>query len=110
MDSHSTVLDIIKLKNDKNLSGIIDYVSSKQIYFFDFTQETNIDFLLLAILWKGNNPNIRFSVYCTINYPEIELPRAILLPLINIESSSKNLELTKKPKQRKKTLRFSKAS
>jgi len=105
----NTVLDIIKLKNNKTLIGIIDYISTKQIYFFDFSQELDKDFLLLAILWKGNNPNIRFSVYCIIEFPEIKLPRAILIPLSNIEDSSKNVEITKKPKQRQKSIKFHKS-
>lgn len=105
MSETSTLLDTIILKDGKKLTGIIDYVSSKQIYFFDFTHEVNIDYLLLAILWKGYNANIRFSVYCIVEHPETALPRAILIPINNIKSSDKKLSKTKKIKQRKKSIK-----
>ena len=110
MTKNNTLIDSIELKDGRNLLGIADFISNKQIYFFDFTQEPNVDYLLLAILWKGYSPDIRFSVFCAIYYPDLTLPRAKffdedLIPTINIKSSSKNFTPTKKSKQRKKMSR-----
>ena len=104
MTTH-TIMDEIVLNDNRTLTGIIDFVSNKQIYFFDFTQETHIDYLLLAILWKGYKPELRFSVFCSIHYPEMNLPRAILLPTVNIKTTSKEVITTRRPKQRKKVIR-----
>jgi hypothetical protein len=108
-EQSKNLLDAIELKDGKTLIGIVDYISSKQLYFFDFTQDTDVDYLLLAILWKGNNPGMRFSVYCTINYPTVQLPRAILVPISNIQRAIYNIT-TKKPKQRKRNIRLKSAS
>jgi len=78
------LLDEIELTNGKKYIGIVDYVNTKHVYFFDFSQEDQIDYLMLSILWKGYNPNIRFSVFCGINYPTLTLPRAILIPTKSI--------------------------
>src|SRR4030065_1216963 len=100
-----TMLDTIKLKDGRTLIGIVDFISNKQIYFFDFSKEISVDFILLAILWKGNSPDLRFSVYTTINYQNLNLPRAILIPTNHIKTSTKQFVPTKKPKQRKKVVK-----
>lgn len=82
------LLDEIELTNGKKYIGIVDYVDNKHVYFFDFTQENQIDFLTLSILWKGYHPDIRFSVYCGINYPNLNLPRVILIPIKSIENNT----------------------
>lgn len=100
------LLDIIKLKNGKTLCGIIDYVTTKQLFFLDFTTESEIDYLLLAIMWKGSNNNMRFSVYVTIHYPTVKLPQAKLIPINNITSTNRPLVKIKSPKQRRKVIKF----
>lgn len=105
-NNQSHLLDIIITKDGKKFSGIIDYTTTKQLYFFDFTSESEIDYLLLAIMWRGNNNNLRFSVYTTIHYPDVKLPQAKLLPISNIETMNKTIEKVKPPKQRKKTIKF----
>ena len=107
MTSVNYLLDVIELKDGRTLRGIVDYSSTKQLYFFDFTQELDIDFILLAILWKGNSNGMRFSVYSTINYPTLKLPRAILIPVSNIVSSNQEYNQFDKPKQRKRMIKTS---
>lgn len=99
-----SVIETVRLKDGTSLTGIVDFVSSKQIYFFDFTNETQTDFVLIAVLWKGNQPTLRFSVFCACEYPSIKLPRAILIPISNIVNKEVVIKHFPKPKQRKKYL------
>jgi hypothetical protein len=105
MHTSTRLLDQIELNDGRIFIGIIDFVSTKQIYVFDFTREPKEEFILLAILWKGYNPELRFSVYCSINYPDIRLPRAILIPKNHITSTDKEVQLTKPNKTKKKIIK-----
>lgn len=87
MDS---VFDHITLKNNKELTGIIDHRQTKQIYFFNL-ENTSDDYKILAIDWKANHPNLRFSIYITKFWPDIDLPKITLIPKINIKSSDRSL-------------------
>lgn len=100
----SKLLTTIQLKDGRTLTGIVDFIIGKQLYFFDFSHEYNIDYLMLTLLWRGNHPHLRFSVYCTIHFPELILPRAILIPLSNIEQT--NHHLTKNIKQKVRKIRI----
>lgn len=97
------VFDTVTLKDGRKFYGIVDYVSTKQIYFFDFTTEVDIDYIILAILWRGNTETLRFSVFSAIEYPTVRLPRAILIPISGIEECSVCLKKTK-PQKSQKTL------
>jgi hypothetical protein len=99
------LLNKLKLKDGRELIGIIDYTTTKHAYFFDFTNEQNIDYLLLSIMWKGNHDNMRFSVFCTVYYPEVELPSALLVPQNLIKTLQGRLPDYIKPKQRKRIIR-----
>ena len=103
--AYNYLLNKIELKNGKSFIGIVDYITTKQLYFFDFTNEKYIDYILLAILWKGNYDNMRFSVFCAINFPNIDLPRVILLPQSNIEDIDGMLPEFDKPKQKKRIIK-----
>lgn len=100
------LLDTIILNDDTKLKGVVDYVSNKQVYLFDFTQEQNrADYICLVMMWKGANIDTRFSVWCLANYPLIRLPRAILVPRNNIRYTDKPLIKTKKAKQRRTSIK-----
>lgn len=101
------LLDKITLKDGRTLTGIMDFVSTKQIYILDFTNNEEVDYLLLAMLWKGNKPEMRFSVYCSIYYPSLKLPKAILIPKNNISETSRQIDTTKISKVKKRTIKFS---
>lgn len=100
------LLNKITLKDGRELIGIIDYTTTKQLYFFDFTNnEKNIDYILLSIMWKGNYDHLRFSVFCTIQYPDIRLPNVILIPQNLVQSIQGNLPSYIKPKQKKRIIK-----
>ena len=95
----------IMMKDGRDVIGIIDFVTSKQIYFFDYTNNKNIDFTLLSILWKGNHADMRFSVFCAIEFPELELPNVVLIPQSNIKEIKGKLPDYQKHKQRKRIIK-----
>lgn len=101
------LLNIVELKDGRSLIGIIDYDTKKQLYFFDFTNEENLDYLLLSMLWKGNKPNMRFSVYCVVYFPNLILPKANLIPLTNVRSINGKIPEYERPKQRKRLIKVS---
>ena len=78
------LLDRIQLDDGRNFIGVVDFINQKHVYFFDFTNNNNIDYVTLVILWKGYNPNMRFSVWCSMYYPMVQLPKVLLLPQKNI--------------------------
>lgn len=99
------LLSKIELHDGRELIGVIDFVTKKQIYFFDFTFEESIDYILLTMLWKGNNNKMRFSVFCAVEYPDVRLPQAKLIPVSNIKNINTKIPEYIKPHQRKKTIR-----
>lgn len=108
MTEQQNLLNTIHLKTGETLIGIVDYITTKQIYFFDFTKQAEFspDILFLAMMWRGNSlSNTRFSVYCAINYPGLELPEAKLIPVSNIEDCDFEITQSPKAKQRKRKIR-----
>ena len=102
------LLNKIVLKTGEEFIGIIDYISSKQIYFFDFTSNYYVteDIIILAMMWRGNAlDSTRFSVYCASALPGIQLPQAKLIAISNIEHCDIPLCPTPKAKQRKRKIR-----
>ena len=103
---YNYLLNTVELKDGRKLMGIIDYVTTKQLYFFDFTEEHTVDYVTLSILWKGNHAEMRFSVFCTIEYPTIKLPKVVLIPQSNVKEIKGKLPDYKKPKQKKRIIKI----
>jgi hypothetical protein len=102
------LLHKIELKTGETMIGIVDYVSTKQLFFFDFTNDYTLDddLLILAMMWRGNSPDTtRFSVYCAMYFPTLQLPTAKLIPLSNIDQCDVSLTPTPKPKSRRRKIR-----
>lgn len=95
----SSLLNVIEKKNGQSLFGVIDYISTKHVYFFDFSKTTP-DMILLAATWKMEQFPSRFSVYCITNYPDLKLPPVLLIPKIDINKADMDLQATKRTKQR----------
>ncbi len=105
--SNEYLFNKITLKDGRQIKGIIDYVTTKQIYFFDYTNNKNVDYVLLSILWKGNHADMRFSVFCAIEFPDLDLPTVVLIPQSNIINIEGKLPDYQKHKQRKRIIKVS---
>lgn len=99
------LLDYIETKNGILHYGIIDFITTKHVYLFDFSKDESPDYILMAAYWKMTNSVTRFSVFCIIEYPNIRLPRVVLIPKSNIKATNAVLTPTKKPKQRNFTIK-----
>lgn len=101
----TSLLDTLILKDGSKLHGIVDYVTTKHVYFFDFTIESHPDYIFMALLWKLDFSHQRFSVF-SIRFPQRALPQVRLISKNDIIFTNKDLSPTKKPKQRKSTLKL----
>lgn len=72
----NATLDWIEMTNGDVFRGVLDYSNNKFIHFYNF-DDKNVtpDLVIVAIIWRLNNPSTRFSVYCALNFPKIELPK-----------------------------------
>lgn len=64
---------------DKEYKGIVDYVTKKQIMFYDFTNSDACAIALLVILWKTSDPTERFSVFQAKNFPLVNIGTVSIL-------------------------------
>lgn len=99
------VLDRVTLKNGLTLVGIVDYVNKKHIHFFDFTNTDNPNLVLIAMVWRTSKSNLRFSVYSTINHPNIKIPNIKLIHRKDIKDSNIQIFTTPPEKKDRKTIK-----
>ncbi|WGH49628.1 hypothetical protein [Alishewanella phage vB_AspM_Slickus01] len=90
----SAVLDIIET-DGRVYNCIIDYISKRQMIVYDLTGCNDPLVRLMAIKWKVNFPNLRFSIFKSIYYPNIEMPQPVVLSLKSIKYSNRCLKQTK---------------
>lgn len=88
------LIDTIILNNGRELRGVIDFIGKKQIYFYDFTDTNRVDLLTLMCLWKGNEPELRFSVWLLKNLGGAAQFRAKILNRKDIKSCDAELDET----------------
>ncbi len=59
---HFKLLDEIHLK-DRTLTGVVDYVTTKNIIFYDISMNDNPEVIKMLLLWRMFYTHIRFSVF-----------------------------------------------
>lgn len=85
----NATLDLIELSNGDVHRGIVDYSNQKFVHFYNFSDEVvSPDLVLIAIAWKLRHQHLRFSVYCSIHFPMVELPRINIINRKGIEKLS----------------------
>jgi hypothetical protein len=84
-----TDLDIIET-NNRLYCGIIDYVSSKYVIFYDVSKNPSAQKLME--IYKSRFPNMRFAVFLETFFTQHNL-HPILFNKKSIVSSSKPLEI-----------------
>lgn len=87
----------------KDMKGIVDFSNSNFIHFFDFSNDDQIDLIVLAIKWRLYYPDLRFSVFCSIYYPKVQIPQVILINKkhATVESGTKIHRQTGKVKKKR---------
>lgn len=92
--STGNLLDIIETE-DKVYNCVIDYISKRQIIIYDLTGCNDATIRLILIKWKMNFPNLRFSIFKSIYYPNVKLSAPIVLSLKSVKYSNRCLKPTK---------------
>ena len=92
MTNEIPVLDWIKLSNGQTLSGIVDYSNDRFVHFYDFNGITDPNVIVVAIIWRQQEQDLRFSVYCSMYFPKLKIPKVKLLNRIAINDSSIDLD------------------
>jgi hypothetical protein len=88
------LLDIIETE-DKVYNCVIDYISKRQIIIYDLTGINDATVRLLLIKWKMNFPNLRFSIFKSIYYPNVPLNKPVILSLKSVKYCNRCLKPTK---------------
>lgn len=81
------VLDIIETA-DHTYIGIVDFVSTKHVIMYDFSNNNDVDCRLLAITHKMYYPGIRFSVFKSLYANHMQFDRPVLINRKLIKYSS----------------------
>lgn len=105
MTQTDSIFDEITFNDGETKYGIIDYISTKHLYFFDFTEIDDAAYSILAIAWRAEcleDPK-RFSVFCLINYPRLRLPKAKLIPKSAIKKSTRSIKGRSQKSHQKKS-------
>lgn len=99
----NSIIDTILLKNGRQVKGVVDFVGKKQLWVYDFSDCDEVDLLTLICLWKGNEPQLRFSVWLLREFNSTYSFRAKILNKNDIVETSANLDETPitKPRHRR---------
>lgn len=93
MNSNSeSLLDSITT-TDGVYHGVIDYSNKKHVTFYDLTNNTCPDLILVVTSWRMSTQGMRFSIFKALYYPDFDID-VILIPRRSIIDSSVNIETT----------------
>lgn len=65
--------------NNKVLNGVIDFVSTKYITFYDFTMNDDPYLIKVVLIWRSYFSHIRFSVFTEIYFKSLVIGHPIML-------------------------------
>lgn len=86
------LLDRIETK-EKVRYGIIDFVSKKQIIFYDLSNNDSLSLRIAILSWRlYGEEKERFSHFCKTNFEDFPIPSPIIIPILSI-SNKENIDL-----------------
>lgn len=88
--------------DEKTLTGVIDFVSTKYVTFFDFGMNDDPDLVKILMIWRFYYSHIRFSIFKELYFKGINLDQPILINKKTIRSPAV-FEVTK-PKRKSQRL------
>lgn len=74
----SNLLDEIKIDNNLK-EGIIDFVNTKYVSFYDLTNNTDPYVVKVVMLWRVFYQNMRFSIFKSIYFPTLNVPSPVMI-------------------------------
>lgn len=93
MQSPTSLFDIIDTK-ERRYIGIIDFVNSKYVTFYDMSNLADPNLTHLAILYKTYYPTMRFSVFVATHAPQFDFGNPVSINKKLIEYHSRPLHPT----------------
>lgn len=106
-DIHHHILDSIVTSNDVEKVGVVDYINDRFIHFFDFSEIQDPDVVLMVVLWRTRFAHMRFSLFASIHFPKITLPRVTLINKRGLNDYTSNTEVTTVSLKNSKKEKFS---
>lgn len=103
----SRLLDIVET-NIETKKGIVDFVSTKHIIFYDLSDNNDPKLTALIIIWRTYFSDTRFSIFVSLYGGDISIPSPILISKKGINDT--NHSLTPNKPKRKKVRRLKKNS
>ncbi len=97
--SNEHVFDTIET-SDRVYTCVVDYVSKRQVMIYDLTSYNDPIIRLMVINWKLHGYHMRFSVYRSKFYPDVEIPEMKILHRKTILNSTHSL-VPKRPSKKK---------
>lgn len=89
MSEKNYIMDWVKMSNGKTLVGVVDFATDRFIHFFNFDLvDDDPNLVMAAIVWKAKYSNLRFSVFCSMYFPKLEIPQVNLINKRGIEDMS----------------------
>lgn len=81
------IFEIIET-NNKIYTCVVDYVTQRQVMFYDLTNHTCPLFRLIIIKWKLYGYDMRFSMFVNKYYPKVEIPDVTVINRKSVINSS----------------------
>lgn len=91
------LLDEIRT-NDKVLTGIVDYVNSKYVTFYDFSMNSDPNAIKVLLIWRSYYSHIRFSIFKELYFRNLDMGFPIMINKKTIISGIPGL--TQKPSRK----------
>lgn len=89
----TNILDRIVTNSGNFYDGVIDYVTNKYVSFFDATDNNDPQITKILIIYKSYYSHLRFSVFKSMYFPQVEM-RPIVINRKSIAESSLPIETT----------------
>ena len=89
----TNILDKIVTISGEYYAGVIDYVTAKYVSFFDATNNNDPEITKILIIYKSYYSHLRFSIFKSMYFPQIEM-RPIVINRRTIAESSREIETT----------------
>lgn len=82
----------------KTMTGVIDYVSTKYITFYDFSMNDDPYIIKVILLWRSYFTHMRFSVFKELYFRSVNIGYPVMINKKTVVSGVPNI--TTKPKRK----------
>lgn len=89
MSEENYIMDWVRMSNGKTMTGVVDFATDRFVHFFNFDLvDDDPNLVVAAIIWRAKYSHLRFSVFCSMHFPKLEIPQVNLINKRGIEDLS----------------------